>query len=167
MSEPEPFTPSVLMLAMDQLASCVCTEIAKSAAGPVCWCGVWPGEEVSWEFCGDCGNDACGMAWVRLNGIFPYDTFPAPVVDLGCRRPLAYNIEVGALRCMPVSDNEGELPSSEQITMTSMETYADLAALYRALLCCDFEAIAVEAWVPVGPQGGCVGGVWGAYFALE
>jgi hypothetical protein len=43
----------------------------------------------------------------------------------------------------------------------------DAFALYRALRCCQGVEVAAEAWTPVGPEGGCVGGQWTAYLAVD
>src|SRR5262245_57213126 len=92
-------TPSRLELTLLDLADCVCTEL--TAIHPLCWCGVGPGAEGSWEYCGECPDSSCGMGWVRLATVFPYDFFPQPVIDDRCTKPLAAAIEVGALRCLP------------------------------------------------------------------
>lgn len=145
---------------MIDLADCLCNEL-----GDTCWCGIWPGDEVSWEGC-QC-DEGCGQGWVRLVGTFPYETFPVPTPDISCRLPHAYAIEVGALRCMPVADTDGSVPSPETLAITAMIQYRDMNALYRALKCCDVPQISVEAYTPVGPDGGCVGGGWTAYVSFE
>lgn len=161
--EPPIVTPSPLQTLMAELSVCVCNELTL-ASGPLCWCGIWPGDEVSWEGC-EC-SDACGMGWVRLVGTFPYETFPVPSIGLNCRLPRAFAIEVGSLRCMPTMDDDGSIPEPDIVAEAAMREYADMEALYRALQCCPSESIAVEGWVPLGPQGGCVGGGWTAYFAV-
>jgi hypothetical protein len=150
--------------AVDELVTCVCDRLETHGGGPVCWCGLYPGDEVSWEFCGACDGDACGMAWVRLMGVFPYSTFPVPAPDLNCTLPLAWQVEVGALRCLPESD---DLPAPDQLAGTSLTMMADATALYQALRCCSASQVAPELWTPLGPQGGCVGGAWSAYLAVE
>lgn len=164
MTVEEPIAPTRLQALLADLSTCVCTEL-EAATGPLCWCGVWPGDEVSWEGC-EC-HDACGMGWARLVGSFPYESFPSPAVDVTCRLPLAYVVEVGALRCMPTANEDGSIPDPAAVAEAAMRQYADMDALYRALKCCPADQIAVEAWVPLGPQGGCVGGGWTAYVSLD
>lgn len=147
------------------LVTCVCNELQTTGAGPTCWCGVYPGTMVSYEFCGECQNGACGMGWVRPSGIFPYATFPVPSLESGCINPLAWTVEVGAVRCLP-TPSDGALPSPDELLDVTTSQMADAFALYRALRCCGIE-VAAQAWTPVGPDGGCVGGQWTAYLALD
>ena len=42
--------------------------------------------------------------------VFPYSTFPIAELRPDLRRPLAYQFEVGVVRCMPTMDDDGELP---------------------------------------------------------
>lgn len=163
MVEPR-LAPGLPVLA--ELVECVCEELAVTGAGPCCWCGLWPGEAVSWDYCGECAASRCGMGWVRMVNVFAYSTFPQPVVDPNCERPLAMQVEVGALRCLP-SPPDGELPGPDLMAVAVAEQVADSFALYRAIKCCSTSGpIAVETYQPVGPQGGCVGGFWLAYLDL-
>jgi len=162
--EPGPITAHVIdSLAM--LTTGVCEELRTSGAGPLCWCGLHPGAVVSWEYCGQCSGDACGMGYVRLAGVFPYSTFPVQIVDFQCTAPLAWVVEVGALRCMPMP-SDGEIASPDELALVTVEQVLDAQALYRALKCYGLE-VAVESYTPVGPAGGCVGGFWRAYLALD
>lgn len=110
-----PVAPTAMMLALDALATCVCEFLALEGAGPTCWCGLVPGgPNVSWEACsgGECRTDVCGMGYVRLGTVFPYETFPVQTITDRCDRPLAWGVEVGALRCVPVHD-DGTPPTPE------------------------------------------------------
>lgn len=149
-----------------ELASCVCNELSLTISGPPCWCGVWPGLEISWEHCTDCPPGLCGMGWSRLVLIAPYDDFPEPVIDLRCTKPLAAQLEVGALRCIPVPE-EGEVNDPNTMGEVALRQYEDMLALRRAILCCDDVQIALGTYFPLGPQGGCVGGSWTAYLPLD
>ena len=100
-----PIAPPAVALALIDLADCVCSELAETGAGPTCWCGLYPGAAVSWEYCGECGGGTCGMGYVRASGVFPYESFPEAAIDIHCARPLAWSIEVGALRCFPQPDD--------------------------------------------------------------
>jgi hypothetical protein len=42
----------------------------------------------------------------------------------------------------------------------------DAAALHSAIKCCGLDA-AIETYQPIGPEGGCVGGLWRAYLPLN
>lgn len=161
--EPPPITQSVV-LSMMELAACVCAELATTGAGPTCWCGMYPGAAVSWEYCGECDHDRCGMGYVRFAGAFPYSTFPQQFLDHRCTLPLAWAVEVGALRCVPQS-TDGSLIDPEAMADVAVNQILDASALHRAIKCCGVEA-AVATYSPVGPSGGCVGGFWLAYLAV-
>jgi hypothetical protein len=159
-------TPLAIEPVLLDLAACVCNELEVTGAGPTCWCGVYPGTSVSYEFCEECANGACGMAWVRPSGVFPYNTFPISTLESGCRAPLAWSVEVGCVRCLP-TPSQGELPTPDQLLQSATDQMADAMALYRALRCCQGVDVAAELWTPIGPEGGCVGGQWTAYLAIE
>ncbi len=158
--------PSSLTEALLELTDCVCTELATTGAGPTCWCGLWPGLDVSWEYCTDCPGDRCGMGWVRLAGINPYETFPTAAVDLRCTLPLAATVEIGALRCMPIP-GDGEILQPAPMGDVALTVTADALALRNAVLCCQNPNLALGLWQPTGPQGGCVGGFWTIFLALD
>jgi hypothetical protein len=158
-----PMRVPILQLLSD-LHECVCESLALNGQGPTCWCGIWPGETVSWDYCGaECKNDACGMAWVRAGTSAPYSTFPLAELDSACEKPLFYEIEVGVLRCLPIIEDDGSLPAAADITEAALGLAIDQMALHRAIRCCRLGAFALGAWRPVGPQGGCVGGFWTLY----
>jgi hypothetical protein len=152
-----------IIVALTDLIECVCGLLATEGAGEPCWCGIHPGAQVSWDYCsgGECSSDMCGMAWVRPDLVFPYDSFPLPVVDPNCRKPLAWRVEVGALRCMP-QPSTGELLTPVESMAVTWGQILDARAIHKALQCCDV-SVTVEGYTPVGPQGGCVGGFWVGY----
>ena len=150
-----------IVLALDALATCVCEQLATTGAGPTCWCGLYPGAAVSWEHCGECDGGVCGMGYVRLARVFPYNTFPQGVIDLRCASPLAWAVEIGALRCLP-QPADGEPPSPEIAAEATVNQMLDARAIWEAMKCCGLE-IGIETYIPVGPEGGCVGGFWLAY----
>jgi hypothetical protein len=153
---------------LEELADCVCEQIGTIGGGPVCWCGLYPGAQVSFEYCtGECEPDRCGMAWVRVVGIAPFEAFGTPTIDTNCALPLGWQIEVGALRCLPVYEN---LPTPEEMMEVTVRQHADALALYTAIQCCQLStqgAFAIVQYVPVGPEGGCVGGYWNAFAAID
>ena len=162
--EPPPITQAVA-IALTDLADCVCAELATTGGGEPCWCGMYPGAAVSWEYCGECSGDRCGMGYVRLAGVFPYSVFPNGLVDFRCTYPLAWAVEVGALRCLP-QPSDGEALNPILMAEVAVEQVLDASALHRAVKCCGLD-VAVERYVPVGPAGGCVGGFWLAYLAVD
>lgn len=157
--------PPPVALALLELTDCVCAQLSAVGAGPTCWCGLYPGAAVSWEYCGgECSAGVCGMGYVRLAGVFPYDAFPVPAVDDRCVRPLAWGVEVGALRCVP-TPSDGTVIDAATMNEVAVAQVLDAYALYQAVKCCGLE-MSVERYFPVGPLGGCVGGFWIAYVAV-
>jgi hypothetical protein len=142
------------------LSACVCEALAASTNGPVCWCGVVAGE-VALDACGACDGDACGQAWVRVTGAYPYDTFPVQADDTtACGTYLAYEVEVGVSRCYPIPEGTETLTEAETLDSALMQI-VDMEALRKAVLCCfGTEAKTLGAWTPAGPDGGCIGGTW-------
>jgi hypothetical protein len=105
------------------------------------------------------------MGYVRLAGVFPYSTFPEPLMDLRCTRPLAWAVEVGALRCVP-QPSDGTVLDPIAMGEVAIIQVLDASALHRAVKCCGYD-VAIETYIPVGPSGGCVGGFWRAFLAVD
>lgn len=159
-------TPPLVALALTELVDCVCEQLKVNGAGDTCWCGLLPGAIPGFDYCaGECANDVCGMGWVRLVSVFPYSIFPVPVTDDRCALPLAWAVEVGAVRCMPLTEDGSPL-SAQLMTEVALNQIFDARALHAAMKCCDL-SIAAELYTPYGPEGGCVGGWWTAYLPLD
>lgn len=136
--------------------------VESIGAGPVCWLGVSPGAATAWDSCGECDGEKCGKTYVVLSQVIEYDSFPNPRewVQGGSPAGLAYQLEVGTLRCMPIQEDGEAIDSGDSLaTMTGLND--DMIAM----LCAIRETFApyllsVTQYSPVGPEGGCVGGVW-------
>jgi hypothetical protein len=115
------------------------------------------------------GQDECceGLAWVRpatfipSSGAFPVQD-PQPLK--GGVRAWAVTLELGAIRCAPVGD-ENNLPTAADWDAVTQDVMDDAAAMRRAL-CCFIDAdprrngrVLAGAWQPIDIQGGCVGGI--------
>ena len=143
---------------MLKMRECLCNEVA-----PTCWCGLYPGDQVPMEFCGECDSGKCGMAYVRLASAYPSSEFPFPDSDAQCVAPLAYQVAVGVMRCVPVANDDGSLPDPGDILTSTLAHLDDQQAVARAVRCCVTTnahgmAHVMGEWQPIGPQGGCVGG---------
>lgn len=165
LAEPVLRTDTLVWPAMTALAECLCTEIIASGLPPTCLCGVLPGEQIDASYV----SSSEGMAWVRLAGAYPYQSFPnATVSGNSCVMPLAFEIEVGALWCAPVGDSRGNPPSMEAQFETAEIQVAAMAAMHRAIRCClptERAQSALGQYTPAGPEGGVVGGTWNLYVA--
>ena len=159
----DPIAPPSIIFQVTELADCLCGFLETEGGGRPCWCGVYPGAMVSWEYCGECSGGMCGMGYVRPAGIFPYSTFPLPEIDVNCTSPLTWSVEIGALRCMP-HPPDGRVATPTEMMEVSIQTMLDARAMYKAVKCCEaIKGAAVEFYTPTGPEGGCVGGYWTVY----
>lgn len=149
----------------EALTDCLCTILEAEA--PVQCCCTQFGEAVAWDSC-NCRNGRDGQAWVRVASMFPTATFPQPYTGNpgpcgGNYDGWAVQLELGVLRCAPSPDSRGRLPSCEQNTAAARRALADAHIMRRAVMCCDWYGrdakLIVGAWQPVGPDGGCHGGV--------
>lgn len=141
---------------------CLCERLQDSAreggAPMPCICTVLPGAVVPYDYC-----EAGGSAWSRVVGIVP---ITSDIGDYTCATEYEVTIEVGILRCAPMLGANNELPSDAEQTAAAMQQYADMGLMHAALTCCTvpsrFDGPAVGSYVPLGPDGGCVGGSWTA-----
>lgn len=106
------------------------------------------------------GVDICceGFAWVRVNRIYPSVDFPQQLSQQYTCNHTSYAVELqmGVMRCMPFEKD------CNIWTLVALRADEDAAAMRRAL-CCFFPTVATEdflagEWVPVGNDGGCIGG---------
>lgn len=158
------------------LASCLCSELRSAAAecGGVapCFCSVLPGNAVAFDYCdeGRCDENN-GMAWSRLVGI----TNLSDPVNPTCVTTYQITVEVGVLRSAPLFDESGEPPGAEEQLASSLQQVFDMGVLHKVLTCCSlgdepddaFGDRVLGEYVPLGPEGGCVGGVWNATWTLD
>lgn len=151
-----PVAPSKIAVILEAVADCLCQQIADDGRPEVCFCGVVPGALAVADLVGNCG-DICGMAWVRMEQMYPATTVGVPNGDPGnCGKALAIDFEVGMLRCSEPteSDPAGLLQSTE-------DQIADAETMFRAVRCCPALPSAdtvVGPYTPLGPDGGTVGG---------
>jgi len=156
--------PPQVLTPLADLFDCLCTEV--NLVHPVCSCALLPGQAVAWDYCGECG-DKCGQAWLRLMRVYPYDVWPDPATGGKCTSPLAMEVEIGVVRCIPALGEGGELPDIADIELSTMLQIADMWAMYRAIVCCKSSFKSPQTYEAVGPLGGCVGGTWRAILAVE
>lgn len=153
--------------AVARIVDCVCEKAATVGAGPMCFCGQVASPVPSWDYCGQCDGDHCGMAYVVVTEAFPYEGFPEPLEYALCDRPLAINIHVGALRCAPMPSDNGTLPNEADHMDSHLAVIADMGAIYEAVTCCGFRDVATSGWTALPETGGCVGGRWEFTVSLD
>lgn len=112
---------------------------------------------------GDC-DTMCGMAWVRLIGLYPAVTV-GQLDDStnNCGSLLGFDIEIGMLRCVTIGDIEGNMPTPAELLNDSHQQHDDAMSMWRAVACCSdltSKEYKVGTYVPLGPLGGYMGGAW-------
>ena len=110
-------------------------------------------------------EDLCceGLAYVKINSVYPSDDFPAPNEQYTvCANQWAADLEMGILRCSPVGD-ERFIPTDADWTAAAEQVAHDAAAMRLALA--RFRdrmepgnPWLARNWAPIDPQGGCSGG---------
>lgn len=159
---------------LERLADCLCVQLAEADLPDLCFCGLLAGATVSDQM----GDGTEGQAWVRVLQIYPSVAFPAPIANTAsamagrsCDSGLAASVEMGVLRCSPVSDSNDGLtpPSADAWWEATRLQMADMAVMRRAVQCCDngTELLMLGAYNPVGPAGGVVGGNWQLYIGEQ
>ena len=130
----------------------------------MCAVSVFPGTAVPVDYV---GGDTCGsMAWVRHVSSNPTVRFPNADISVdNCAYSLAHTVEVGIIRPSPIPESDGstiELPDDIEHFNSAMELADDMVlmkgAIQRASKSIDF--LILGSYVPVGPEGGAVGGTW-------
>lgn len=161
---PEKVVPNITYAMLD-LLECACDALGVLGQGYPCHCGITSGDQPQWGYCTDCGNTGtCGMGFIRPGSAFRYSSFPNQddTAD-GCAGPMAYELQVGVVRCFPTIEEDGSMPPAEETTTASLMLIEDMIALRTAIECCDskyLKNIFLGAWQTSGPQGGCVQGDW-------
>lgn len=150
------------------LLGCLQTEFQESGLGTPDVLTVLPGQDIAvYIGFGDDGEplaNMCLQVWVRLSSAFVSVNFPTQdTTHPNTQRPLAFELEVGAIRCMSVGDEDGEGAAPEDLLAAARLQMADMAAMKRAI--CQCLQIArrnylLEDYAPQGPLGGIVGGSW-------
>lgn len=111
-------------------------------------------------------EDECcdGLAYVKVNQVYPSANFPEPLEDpRSCAIDMwAVDLEMGVFRCSPVGD-VATLASCEEWTASASQVHYDADAMRRAVACfrgtlVPGDEVVVRAWLPLGPGGGCTGG---------
>jgi hypothetical protein len=160
-----------------RLVDCLRSEL-RAANGPeLCYIGLQIGDRPAFLGLADCkGDKPCGVAWVRLVGIYPSASFPLPddgSIAANCASPMAYEVEIGVGRCAPRPEGRSMYPD-EGAVFNALRLYmSDSRAMKRALMCClpvevkkrDQRDIRVMIgnWTPLEQGAGMSGGTWNGW----
>lgn len=159
-----------------RLVDCLRSELAKANGPDLCYIGLQIGDRPAFLGLADCKGKQCGVAWVRLVGIYPSSSFPLP--DDGsqpgnCQSPMAYEVEIGVARCAPQPEGREMYPDSGKVFDALRLYMSDSRAMRSALLCClpaevkkrDGRDIRVMLgnWTPLEQGAGTSGGTWNGW----
>lgn len=145
-----------------ELLEAVKAELDASGLGKgLCYQGVKPGAGVAYDF----GDGCTGMLWTRLGNSFACSG-AFPVQDDGSQRaPLrfAHTVEIGLIRGIDLPDDAE--PATAEADFDDVERQlAESDAIVRAV-CGYFARRRFDDWtlgsyLPVGPDGAILGGLW-------
>lgn len=146
----------------DRLLACFCTALAANP-NPPRYCALRGGEEVAQDLGSRVGDECCeGLGYVKVASIFPSTDFPEQDnVSYECVRAWAVTFELGVFRCAP--GQVGTLVPAAAWQATAQQLMDDAQAMRKAICCLTAQlppgtGQLPGAWVPLGPQGGCIGG---------
>ena len=156
---PDPVTEIAL-----EVLGCLEETLSRYEA-EVCRSFLAPGGPPPYDTCCDCGTGE-GMAYVQIASVAPTDDFPNQQTG-AMRCPPSGQIlqlNIAILRCAAVVDDQGRAPSSERMTADALKVQRDRTIVYEAIRCCylddaDPGTYVIGAFTPLGPIGGCVGGL--------
>lgn len=153
--------------ALEALAACLCTELVAAGIPATCFCGIVPGDQAILDI-GSCDETGCGgSAWVRLVSVYPsLDMVTLDNIGV-CTTQLAFELEVGVVRCSQVMHEDGTAPTVEESFRDTQLQLADMAAMHRAIRCCfannETYDHRVGVYSPMSTSGGVLGGTWQVY----
>lgn len=110
----------------------------------------------------DGGPDLEGFAWVTIGGDYPVDAqFPGQLArPAKCPNGLAQTYTVGIYRCAPTIDDQGNIPTCDEV-YAAIERQTQDGAIIRRAIRCSLDAAAkphvMRLGGPVNPRGGCMG----------
>lgn len=150
-----------------ELSECLCRTVASVTGRDLCWCGLYPGTNPPFEYCGSCSSTMCGVGYVALETVTQYTALAVPgFSDFDCQTPLQALVRVGVLRCFPLEE-DGSTSAPEVVESSAIDLMEDMDAIRQAVLCCFQGQSKLVEYRTIGPEGACVGGEWSAYIALE
>lgn len=141
------------------------TTILNTAVFAVSGCGV-PVSKIA-IVNGNLAWDECceGYLFMRIVRTDVVDPFPqAAQTPSICAATLGTLVELGILRCAPMMDDNGNLPSDAVQSAFALEIIIDKSILFHVIR--DYNPawsnypLAISGWTPMGPEGGCGGGAW-------
>lgn len=135
-----------------------------------------PGTLPAWDDCCE------GQLYLRTVEIYPTAAggaaFPAidskqQGVGSACAvNLLAVRLGLGVIRCAATVDDAGVAPTPAAVSADASLMLSDMDTLLNVLVCTvpglwGVQRLKIDRWQPQGVQGGCHGGEWGFYIAVD
>lgn len=147
---------------------------AINPANPVGLTHVAPGLLAAWDDC------CSGQLYLRTIEVYPtagrntpFPQFDAGQPGVGCGvNLLAFHLALGVIRCAHTIDDNGTPPTADEMTGDAFDAIDDLSLLLDVISCDllglpGIMGVKVGRWQPQGVQGGCHGGEWDFYAAVD
>lgn len=132
---------------------------AKGREDDYCSITVQPGNAVVFDFGPESGCG--GIAWVRTVGA----ALSPPVGRNDCNRWTIYTVEVGMVGPAPLMENtlgQFVVPEDTELFEAAMRQGDELEMMLAALKTADIPDLQIGDYLPQGPEGGVMGGIWTA-----
>lgn len=170
-NEPSPTTSHPMQVMASILDEVNQALIENGTKGKMCSMTIMPGDTVPADY----GTEDCGgMFWVRLTSANTTVGFPATDVTVNnCTHSLAFNAEIGILRPAKIPEANKvrgiTLPTDEEQWEEANLQLSDMLAMHGALKAVgqDWDDFIIQQYMPIGPDGGIVGGQWTFVFGEE
>lgn len=166
MADPVSIYDNRVFSQMADIITCLCAQIASNGLPGTCFCGIIAGDQpydATGVGDGDCDDDTDGQAWIRLINAYPSNDIGVALTTPGncAGTGFGYDLEVGILRGIRIEENGGALPAEEMLSAVQLQV-ADMLTMQQALECCalDNKDFVIGQYLPIGPEGGLVGGTW-------
>lgn len=138
-------------------------ELVSSGLGDRYITTVQPGQTPVIDYVG-LGKE-CAEIIVNLVQAYPSSIFPNPDPTGACGIQLAYEVQVGVMRCAPPMGGTKAAPkppTPAEVLNSARQHTADMAAVHRAIckVLRPTRQYAIATFAPYGPEGNAVGGTW-------
>lgn len=154
---------TVFLPRLTALSQCLCEALAAAGVTKPCFCGLVGGEGAPAELMLNCDESDCVVAWVRMGGVAVVPSNNGDATGFTpCTPQLVAACEIGIVRCfMPVAE-DGSMSSPAEYLAAAQNQSDDMMLALKAVTCClpSKRDINVAGWLPIGPEGGVLGGVW-------
>lgn len=140
------------------------TLLQQSLAAAV---GVCPDARRAFITVGEVALDDCcnGQVWARLIEVVAANTDQRSSMAAQACGVAMWDVTVGigSARCAHVVDDNGNAPTPAELCDETLDVTFDMQELVQAITCqlAPYrDKVRFLRWLPLGPEGGCVGGEW-------